>query len=87
MGDRREAMAELRRRADDLCRMILTDDYPQVDIDIARERLREYAEAAFPDRTGLYEMVYESRFDRLMGQFRGEPQSWQRGHDAEDDDQ
>lgn len=61
---------ELRRRADEICRFILTDDYPDVDIAIARQRLREFAEKNVPERMGLYDMIYESRFDRLEAQFR-----------------
>ena len=65
-------IAELRRRADAVCRLILTEDMPDVDIAIARARLREFAERRFPDRMTLFDMVYESRFDRLMDQFRPE---------------
>jgi len=67
----RRTIVELRQRADEVCRLILTEDFPDVDIAIARQRLREFAEAAFPDRMDLYDMIYESRFDRLAEQFRG----------------
>ena len=79
-------MAELRRRADDVCRLILRDDYPDVDVAIARQRLREYAEQEFPERMDLYDMIYESRFDRLIGQFRTGDRPWRRGHDGENSD-
>jgi hypothetical protein len=62
-------MDELRRRADRLCTLILRSDYPEVDIAIERCRLREWCEEAFPDRMDLYDMIYESRFDRLIEQF------------------
>jgi len=63
-------MNELRRRADEICRLILTEDYPDVDVAIAREQLRYYVEEHFADRMELYDMIYESRFDRLIEQFR-----------------
>lgn len=66
----RSDMNEMRKRADEVCRLILTEDYPDVDIAIARGNLREYAEEHFPDRMRLYDMVYESRFNRLVEQFR-----------------
>ena len=71
----RRRMNDLRRRADAICRTILTEDYPDVDIAIARQRLREFVEEEFPDRLALFEWVYESRFDRLIEQFRGESAS------------
>ena len=70
-----EGVAELKWRADAVCAMILTPDYPDVDIAIARQRLRELAEEEFPERMTLYEWVYESRFDRLIEQFRGDSAS------------
>jgi hypothetical protein len=68
--DRRKDQALLGQRADVLCRMILSSECPDVDVAIERGRLRELAETLFPDRMELYEMIYESRFDRLWEQFR-----------------
>lgn len=67
-----EKMAYLQRRADRVCVLILRTDYPDVDIAIARANLRQLAEGLFPDRLDLYDMIYESRFDRLVEQFRNE---------------
>ena len=53
-----------------ICVLILSTDLPEVDILIERERLRELCEELFPGREELYDMVYESRFDRLWNQFR-----------------
>lgn len=44
--------------------------FPRVDIDIAISRMRDRCEEWFPDRLELFEMVYESRFDRIWEQFR-----------------
>ena len=62
--------AELRRRADEVSRLILTEDWPDVDVAIARARLREWVENEMPEKLALYDMIYESRFDRLEEQFR-----------------
>jgi len=67
-----EKMAHLQRQADRVCVLILRADHPDVDIAIARANLRELAEQLFPDRLDLYDMIYESRFDRLIEQFRQE---------------
>ncbi|HVY62647.1 MAG TPA: hypothetical protein VHF22_13390 [Planctomycetota bacterium] len=67
--DRREQTL-LGREADRVCRMILSSEFPDVDCAIERNRVRELAESLFPDRMELYEMIYESRFDRLWQQFR-----------------
>jgi hypothetical protein len=60
----------LGKEADRVCRMILSSEFPDVDVAIERNRVRELAESLFPDRMDLYEMIYESRFDRLWQQFR-----------------
>ena len=66
----REKMAELQRAADRICSLILYTDYPEVDVLIERAKLRERCEELFPDRVELFDMIYESRFDRLWEQFR-----------------
>jgi len=66
----RHRIQGLARLADRVCTLILTKDYADVDIAIQRGKLREHVEREFPDRLELYEMVYESRFDRLIEQFR-----------------
>ncbi|GIW70721.1 MAG: hypothetical protein KatS3mg102_0263 [Planctomycetota bacterium] len=58
------------RRADELCRMILNPHASEVDIAMERHRLRALAERLFPDQMELYEMIFESRFERLTQQFR-----------------
>jgi len=68
----RDAMREIQRMVHRVCALILNPDYPEVDILIEREKVRRRCEELFPDRMGLYEMIYESRFDRLMEQFRRE---------------
>jgi len=62
-------MAILARGADRLCVLILAGRLPEADIAIERAKLRELVETLFPARTRLYEMIYESRFDRLLDQF------------------
>lgn len=67
----RARLGLLRRRADEVCRMILSSACPAVEIALERGRLRSLALDLFPDRIDLYDMIYESRFDRLLEQFRG----------------
>ena len=67
--DRRMAR-ELQRLADRICFLILSTDYPKVDIEIEKQSLRERCQELFPERMDLYEMIYESRFQRLWQQFR-----------------
>ena len=52
--------------------LILDTDMASIDIDIARREARQEALELFPDKEELYDMIYESRFDRLMDQFRPE---------------
>lgn len=54
----------------EVCLLILDPDFPAVDVAIARREARQEALSLFPDKADLWEMIYESRFDRLMAQFR-----------------
>ncbi len=56
--------------ADRICSRILDESYPDVDIEIAIQNLRERAEDWFPGREDLFRMIYEARFERLRQQFR-----------------
>ena len=64
-------MAELARLADRVSVLVLADWYPEIDVVIAVENLRQTAAEMFPDREELFEMIYVSRFRRLWQQFRG----------------
>jgi hypothetical protein len=72
MVDPRRAMREIQRMADWVCVLILSSDLPAIDIEIEKNKVRERCLELYPDREQLYEMIYESRFQRLWDQFRGE---------------
>jgi len=72
MNARRERMRELQHMADRVCVLILSSDLPAIDIEIEKNKVRERCLGLYPDREQLYEMIYESRFQRLWEQFRGE---------------
>jgi len=57
---------------DRVCTLILSSDLPAIDIEIEKNKVRDRCLELYPDRKELYEMVYESRFQRLWEQFRGE---------------
>ncbi|MBI2875819.1 MAG: hypothetical protein HYY20_02940 [Candidatus Tectomicrobia bacterium] len=61
---------ELQRMASEVCYLILSSDFPWIDIEIAKTEVRERCRQLFPDKMELYEMIYESRFKRLWEQFR-----------------
>jgi hypothetical protein len=68
--DPRADQSELAKMADRVCHLIVTSDYPDVDVAIEKEKVRARCEELFPDRMELYEMIYESRFQRLWDQWR-----------------
>ena len=72
MLDPREPMRELQRMADRVCTLILSSDLPAIDIEIEKNKGREHCLELYPDQEELYEMIYESRFQRLWEQFRDE---------------
>ena len=63
-------MRELQRMADHVCSLILISDYPEIDIEIEKSKVRVRCEEWYPNSMELYEMIYESRFNRLQEQFR-----------------
>ena len=69
--ERREAMHRFQRKADRIAFLIVATDYPRVDVLIETENLREECGRLYPDSMDLFEMIYDSRFDRLWEQFRG----------------
>lgn len=62
----------IRRQAERIAVLIVSTDYPLVDIAIERSQLRDKVERFFPDRMSMYDQIYESRFDRLIEQWRGD---------------
>ena len=60
--------------ADRVCVLILSSNRPAIDIEIEKNKVREQCRELHPDREELCEMVYESRFQRLWDQIRGEPE-------------
>ena len=65
-----EAVRALQRHAERICEMIVTDDAAPIDIEIQQAALREAITRQFPDKQGLYQLIFESRFRRLWQQFR-----------------
>ena len=73
VGDPREKMREIQRMANRVCVLILNTDLPAIDIEIEKNKVRERCLELYPDKEDLYDMIYESRFDRLWEQFRVQP--------------
>ena len=65
-----QAFRRIQRRVDRLCFLIVSTDYPERDINIERLFLRTETARLFPEKLRLYDMIYESRFRRLIAQFR-----------------
>lgn len=68
--EEQEKAREIQQTASRICQMILDESCPEVDIEIAKSKLREKVTELFPEKLSLYEMIYESRFNRLWEQFR-----------------
>ena len=64
------AYRQLQREAERIASLIVASDYAAIDVVIEVRKLKQYADARFPGRSGLFEMVYGSRFRRLWAQFR-----------------
>jgi hypothetical protein len=65
-----EKLAAFQRKADRIAFLIVASDYERIDVDIEKAELRQECARLFPDKLELYDMIYESRFQRLWEQFR-----------------
>ena len=65
-----QAYTRFQRRVDRLCFLIVATDISERDISVERLFLKTEAARLFPERFKFYEMLYESRFNRLVAQFR-----------------
>jgi len=65
-----QAYCRFQRRVDRLSFMIMATDISERDIAIERLFLRTEVARLFPERFRFYDMLYESRFRRLVEQFR-----------------
>jgi len=61
---------EIKTMADRIYSLIVASDYPLIDIEIEKQKLREKISELFPDKIDLYDLIYEPRFRRLTEQFR-----------------
>jgi DNA-directed RNA polymerase subunit RPC12/RpoP len=66
-----EKIQEIKRFADKIAFLIVSTDYPKIDIEIEKEKFRDKLTELFPDKAYLYELIYEPRFQRLKEQFGG----------------
>jgi hypothetical protein len=65
-------VSEIKKHADKIASLIISTDYPLIDIEIEKQKLKERIQELFPDKTYLYTLIYESLFRRLKEQFRKE---------------
>lgn len=68
--DERKKAKEIQEDARQICQMILDENRPAVDIEIAKDHLKGKVEKFFPDKMEVYRMIYGARFKRLWEQFR-----------------
>ena len=61
---------EIQTMADRIASLIVGSDYPIIDIEIEKGKLRDRISELFPDKMDLYDLIYEPRFRRLEEQFR-----------------
>mgnify|MGYP001255335803 CR=1 FL=1 len=52
--------------------LIMDTGCEAVDIEIEKAKFRELIQSLFPDKTDLYDLIFEPRFKRLWEQFRSE---------------
>lgn len=65
----RESLDALARESDRIVNLILHTSLPRVDIEIQIEGFREECLRRYPGSEDLFEMVYASRFRRILEQW------------------
>lgn len=70
MTDEELAYRQLQRSVDRTCSLILNEGCSEAQIQRARSHARRHAEREFPGSSRLFDLIYESRFERLRQQFR-----------------
>jgi hypothetical protein len=70
LTEENEKLAAFQRKADRIAFLIVASDYERIDVEIEKAELRAECARQFPDKLELYDMIYESRFQRLWEQFR-----------------
>ncbi|MBE3070105.1 MAG: hypothetical protein IMZ66_07695 [Planctomycetes bacterium] len=68
----RESLDALARESDRIVNLILHTSLPRVDIEIQIEDFREECLRRYPGSEDLFEMVYASRFRRILEQWGDE---------------
>lgn len=61
---------EIKALAERIAVMIINSDCPMTDVRIEEQKLRERISELFPDKTDLFDLIYEPRFRTLKEQFR-----------------
>lgn len=61
---------EIKNFSDKIAFLIVSTDYPMIDIEIEKIKFREMINELFPEKAYLYELIYAPRFRRLVEQFR-----------------
>jgi hypothetical protein len=56
-------------QADAISHLIVNTDLPWIDVSIQIEQLREEARRLWPQQSELFDLIYQSRFDRLWQQW------------------
>ncbi len=68
----RKQQEMIQRAADRITFLILYSDLPRIDLEIEISRFKDQVLAQFPEKEALFEMLYGSRFRRLLEQWQRE---------------
>ncbi|HUU10710.1 MAG TPA: hypothetical protein VM431_09245 [Phycisphaerae bacterium] len=68
----REALDDLSRESDRIVNLILHTGLPRVDIEVQIQNFRAKCLRRYPDGDALFEMIYASRFRRILEQWGDE---------------
>ena len=71
VSEEERKIREIARMSDRIASLIVASECPMIDIEIEQQKLREKIEEHFPEKAGLYDLIYMPRFKRLTEQFRG----------------
>ena len=78
LADEEEKLAQLRELVDSACEEIMGGRLDRQEATVLAQRVRRQAQAIIPDLMDKFDLIYKTRFERLISQYIDEPRTGKR---------
>jgi hypothetical protein len=73
LADEEEKLEQLRELVDSACEEIMGGRLDRQEATVLAQRVRRQAQAIIPDLMDKFDLIYKTRFERLISQYIDEP--------------